>query len=160
MREQLQNERELRIRKQTQRDEKLAEIEAFNSHYIHFQTMVANYLSENKTRTKELTDKEAFLRQRIEFNEREKVRLRAELDELKKKFENMKHHAEEETKQLEKDIDLYKEENKKLHGEIEATTPGYEDLCKLHEHTVKDFEETKLFYISNNVISNMSLSLA
>lgn len=45
------------MRKQQERDEKLTEIESFNATYIIFQSNVAQYLSYNKTRTKELNDK-------------------------------------------------------------------------------------------------------
>ena len=65
LREQLAHERDLRIKKQQEREAKLKEIEKFNEGVSVAQSIAIKYMSDSKFRHKQLTDRVSKLEEQF-----------------------------------------------------------------------------------------------
>lgn len=55
--EEIQHEREIRVKKQQQRDAQAKDIEVFNGTFVSFQNMVNEYINGNKQNQQELLER-------------------------------------------------------------------------------------------------------
>ncbi|CAF0809878.1 unnamed protein product [Brachionus calyciflorus] len=141
--DQLKHERDQRLKKQAERDAKLSEIEAFNANLIIFQSNVAAYLSSNKAESTNLETRENSALNTINHNEKEKIRLTAELAKAVNDYEQMKSFLENNVQTLETEMTFYLNENDKNLAETKEYEPKYKDLCKHYRDKCKEYEETR-----------------
>lgn len=91
--------------------------------------------------------KEASFSHLLDINNKEIDRLRHETEEATKKFEKARSEHEIKLKSLHEFKNENRSKNEKLLEEINQMKPDYENLCKIHETTTKDFDQTKIKYI-------------
>lgn len=141
--DQLKHERDTRLKKQAERETKLAEIEAFNANFIIFQHSVAAYLNDSKAKSTDLEEKEKFFVKTIEHNKKEKIRLTTELETAVNNYTQMKAYLENNVNTLEKEMSYYLSENTKNVKEIKEIEPGYNELCNLFREKCKEYDDTR-----------------
>lgn len=164
----------------------MLEIEEFNGIVSTFQTMVNNFLTENRFNQREFKEKvslkvfkikivkffmlkrrttkktkELDLNEKLETNKKEIIQLDDEIKEETNTFKKIKTDYESRLAMLDALITENTTRNASAMEEIRDMTPGYELLCAHLAEIEKDFDQVKLKYISKiNYSINMDLYAA
>ena len=148
LKEQLNYDKETRLKKQQSRDGKLHEIETFTGTIIIQQAAANRYLAAGKEKYTMLQDKEKEFTESIAINEKEKKRFALELNDALEAYGVMKETLLAREELLETDIKFFGEQTEIFTKYVKETTPGYEELCVFFDKTTKDYENTRQTLIS------------
>jgi len=143
LRELANHERNLKMTKQHERENKLNEIQTFNSETFNEQTHANAYLSQRRLEYNDLVAKNEGLEKYISTNEKLAANLKTESDALKKNLNSSKKDYDATIASLESEINSLTKEHDAYSAETNEISPSYEETMLIHAKTIQEFEEMK-----------------